>query len=147
MIEGIYVIEFQECGLPHVHILIFFAEDCKPHIVEDVDRMINAKLPNPETNKLAHEMIARCMMHGPCGVAFPNAPCMEDGKCKKQYRHKFQSETMMDVNGYPIYQRRDTRCTILVHDVGTIVGWYRTMFFCRPNTMRTSTLRFATTFV
>ncbi len=29
----------------------------------------------------------------------------------------------------------------------TIVGWYHTMFICQPNTMRTSTLRFATTFV
>jgi hypothetical protein len=82
-IAGIYVIEFQKCGLPHAHILIFFTEDCKPHTVEDVDRMISAELPNPETNKLAHETVARCMMHGPCGAAFPNAPCMEEGKCKK----------------------------------------------------------------
>ncbi len=29
----------------------------------------------------------------------------------------------------------------------TIVGWYRTMFICQPNTMRTSTLKSATTFV
>jgi hypothetical protein len=42
MIAGIYVIEFQKCGLLHAHILIFFAKDCKPHTVEDVDRMINA---------------------------------------------------------------------------------------------------------
>ncbi len=83
----IYVIEFQKCGLLHAHILIFFAEDCKPHMVEDVDRMINDELPNPKTNKLAHEMVVRCMMHGPCGAAFPNAPCMEDGKCKNQYPH------------------------------------------------------------
>jgi hypothetical protein len=82
-ITGIYVIEFQKHGLPHAHILIFFAEDYKPHMVEDVDRMINAKLSNPETNRLAHEMVARCMMHGPCGVVFLNAPCMEEGKCKK----------------------------------------------------------------
>jgi hypothetical protein len=57
------------------------------------------------------------MMHGPCGVAFPNAPCMEDGKCKNQYPCKFQSETVTNVNGYPIYRRRDTRCIILVRDV------------------------------
>jgi len=82
-IAGIYVIEFQKCGLPHAHILIFFTEDCKPHTVEDVDRMISAELPNSETNKLAHETITRCMMHGPCGAMFPNAPCMEEGKCKK----------------------------------------------------------------
>jgi hypothetical protein len=83
-ITRIYVIEFQKRGLPHAHILIFFAEDCKPQTVKDVDRMINVEFLNLETNRLAHEMVARCMMHGPCGAAFPNVTCMEDGKCKKQ---------------------------------------------------------------
>jgi hypothetical protein len=102
-IAGIYVVEFQKRGLPHAHILIFFTEDYKPHTVENVDRMISVELPNSETNKLAHETIARCTMHGPCGAAFPNAPCMEESKCKKQYPRKFQSETMTNVKGYPIY--------------------------------------------
>jgi hypothetical protein len=62
-ITRIYVIEFQKRGLPHAHIFIFFFEDCKPHTIEDVDRMISAELSNPETNKLAHKTIARCMMH------------------------------------------------------------------------------------
>jgi len=79
-IAGIYVIEFQKCGLPHAHIFIFFTKDYKPHTVEDVDRMISAELPNSETNKLAHETVAKCTMHGPCGAAFPNALCMEEGK-------------------------------------------------------------------
>jgi hypothetical protein len=52
-IARIYVIEFQKRGLPHAHIFIFFVEDCEPHIVEDVDRMISAKFPNPKINKLA----------------------------------------------------------------------------------------------
>jgi hypothetical protein len=82
-IAGIYVIEFQKRGLLHAHIFIFFAEDYKPHMVKDVDRMISAEFPNPETNRLAHETVARCMMHGSCGAAFLNAPCMEEGKCKK----------------------------------------------------------------
>jgi hypothetical protein len=81
-IAGIYVIEFQKRGLLHAHIFMFFTEDCKPHTVKDVDRMISAELPNSETNKLAHKTVARCMMHGPCGAAFPNASCMEEGKCK-----------------------------------------------------------------
>jgi hypothetical protein len=122
-IVGIYVIEFQKRGLPHAHILIFFTEDCKPHTVEDVDRMISAELPNLETNKLAHETVARCIMHGPCGAAFPNAPCMEEGKCKKQYPRKFQSETVMDVNGYPIYRRRNTGNTIVVHGIELDNRW------------------------
>ncbi len=82
-IVGIYVIEFQKRGLPHAHIFIFFAEDYKSYTVEVINHMINAKPPNPETNKLAHEMVAICMMHGPCGAMFPNAPCMEKGKCKR----------------------------------------------------------------
>jgi hypothetical protein len=123
MIAGIYVVEFQKRGLPHAHIFIFFTEDYKPHTVEDVDRMINAELSNSETNKLAHETIAKCMMHGPCGAAFPNAPCMEEGKCKKQYPCKFQSETVTDVNGYPIYRRRDMGHTILVHGIELDNRW------------------------
>ncbi len=82
-IVGIYIIEFQKCGLPHAHIFIFFAEDCKPHTVKDVDHTISVELPNPETNRLAHETVAKCMMHGPCGAVFLNALGMEDGKCKK----------------------------------------------------------------
>jgi len=89
MIVGIYVIEFQKRGLLHAHIFIFFAEDYKLHRVKDVDCMISAELSNPETNRLAHETVARCMMHGSCGVAFLNAPCMEEGKCKKKYSRKF----------------------------------------------------------
>jgi hypothetical protein len=79
-IARIYVIKCQKHGLPHAHILIFFVKNYKPHMVVNVYRMINAELPNPKINKLAHEMVAICTMHGPCGTAFPNAPCMEDGK-------------------------------------------------------------------
>jgi hypothetical protein len=79
-IAGIYFIEFQKRGLPHAHIFIFFIENCKPHTIEDVDYMINVELSNPETKRLAHETVTRCVMHGPCGAAFPNATCMEDGK-------------------------------------------------------------------
>ncbi len=85
--------------------------------------MISVEHPNLETNRLAHETVARCMMHGPCGAAFPNAPCMEKGKCKKQYPRKFQSETMMDVNEYPIYQHRDIGRTFLVHGVELDNRW------------------------
>jgi hypothetical protein len=147
-ITRIYVIEFQKCGLPHAHIVIFFAKDYKLHMVEDVDRVINAQLSNPETNKLAHETVVRCMMHDPCGVTFPNAPCMEDGKCKKQHPCKFQFETMTNVNEYPIYRCRNTRCTILVHDVELDNHWVVLHnVYLLTNMMRTSTLRFATTFV
>ncbi|KAH8940818.1 hypothetical protein BDL97_14G004500 [Sphagnum fallax] len=122
-IARIYVVEFQKHGLPHAHILIFFTEDYKPHTVEDIDRMISAKLPNSETNKLAHEIVARCMMHGPCAGAFPNAPCMEESKCKKQYPRKFQSKTITDVTEYPIYRCRNMGHTVLVHGIELDNPW------------------------
>jgi len=123
MTTRIYVIEFQMRGLLHAHILIFFAEDYKPHMVKDVDCMISAELPNLETNRLADKTITRCMMHGPCGAMFPNAPCMEDGKCKQQYPRKFQFEMVKDVNGYFIYRHRDMGCTFLVHGVELDNRW------------------------
>jgi len=85
--------------------------------------MMSAELPNSETNKLAHEMVARCTMHGPCGAAFPNAPCMEEGKCKKQYPRKFQSKMMTNVNGYPIYRHKDTGRTVVVHGIELDNRW------------------------
>jgi hypothetical protein len=72
-IAKIYVIEFQKRGLPHAHIFIFFAEACKPHTVEDVDHMISAEFPNPKTNRLAHETVARCMVHVELRFQMPHA--------------------------------------------------------------------------
>jgi len=122
-IVGIYVVEFQKRGLPHAHILIFFTKNYKPHMVEDVDRMISVEFPNSKTNKLAHETVVRCMMHGPCGAAFPNALCIEESKCKKRYPHKFQSETVTNVKGYLIYQRKDTGHIIVVHGIELDNRW------------------------
>jgi hypothetical protein len=42
-----------------MHTFSFFAEDYKPHMVEDVNCMISAELSNPETNRLAHETVAK----------------------------------------------------------------------------------------
>jgi hypothetical protein len=47
------------------------------------------------------------MLHGPCGPAYPNAPCMEKGVCSKNYPKDFQEETKLphDGHGYPLYAR------------------------------------------
>jgi hypothetical protein len=42
---------------------------------------------------------------------------------QKKYPRKFQFETMTDVNRYPIYQRRNTRRTILVHGIELDNRW------------------------
>jgi hypothetical protein len=48
---------------------------------------------------------------------------MEEGKCKKQYPRKFQSEMVTDVNRYPIYGRRDTGHITLVHGIKLDNRW------------------------
>ncbi len=115
-------LSFKNMGY-HMHTFSSSLPKTTNHTIEDVDRMINAKVPNPETNRLAHETVAKCMMHGPCGAAFLNAPSMEDSKCIKQYPRKFQSETVTDVNKYLIYRHRNTGRTILVHGIELDNRW------------------------
>src|SRR5579859_5261006 len=47
------------------------------------------------------------MLHGPCGLANPNAPCMKDSKCSKRYPKLFAETTTSDSDEYPIYRWRD----------------------------------------
>ncbi len=42
---------------------------------------------------------------------------------QKKYPCKFQSETVTNVNGYPIYRRRDTGHTFLVHGIELDNHW------------------------
>ena len=44
-------------------------------------------------------------MHGPCGVLNRNARCMVDGKCSKQFPKRFQPETAVTEDSYPLYAR------------------------------------------
>ena len=79
----ICVIEFQKRGLPHMHMLIILSKDDKIRRIEDFDNIISAELPDPIEEPEAFKTISKCMMHGPCGPDYPNAPCMVDGACSK----------------------------------------------------------------
>lgn len=47
------------------------------------------------------------MVHGPCGINFPNAPCLDDKrKCTKRFPRAFIDSTQTAEDGYPIYRRR-----------------------------------------
>ncbi len=63
------------------------------------------------------------MMHGPCGPAFPNAPCMQDGRCSKGYPRPFRNETSLDEKGYPLYRHRDNNLKVLVKGVELDNRW------------------------
>ncbi|KAJ1686117.1 hypothetical protein LUZ63_017507 [Rhynchospora breviuscula] len=61
-------IEFQKRGLPHAHIIIWLATHDKLKTAADVDRLIAAELPDPNTDPVGYEAVSKFMLHGPCGI-------------------------------------------------------------------------------
>ncbi|XP_054282916.1 uncharacterized protein LOC129000066 [Macrosteles quadrilineatus] len=114
VIANIYTIEFQKRGLPHAHILITLDRDSKLRDSDDIDQLVWAEIPDPVLYPDLHEIVARNMIHGPCGTTNPNAPCMIEGKCSKSFPKQFLDQTRENVNGYPIYRRRDDGKTLIV---------------------------------
>ena len=103
-IGHINVIEFQKRGLPHAHILLILNNNCKLD-PDRIDNIVSAELPDNIKHPKAYETITKCMMHGPCGKDFPNAPCMKANKlgdgfsCSKGYPRNFNEETTTNTNG------------------------------------------------
>ncbi|KAJ7559304.1 hypothetical protein O6H91_04G078700 [Diphasiastrum complanatum] len=79
-LDLLHVVEFQKRGLPHAHLLIILEDRSKPITVGDYDRIVCAEVPMKEEDPELYEIVRTCMMHGPCGTAFPNAPFIKDGK-------------------------------------------------------------------
>lgn len=106
VISFVYTIEFQKRGLPHAHMLLTLRAEDKFTSAEKIDRYVSAEIPLEETNPRLREIVLRCMTHGPCGRNNPNVPCMENGECQKKFPKAFNETTKPNVNGYPVYRRR-----------------------------------------
>jgi hypothetical protein len=106
-----YTIEFQKRGLPHAHILIFLHPASKYPQPADIDNIISAEIPNPETEEELYNLVKKHMIHGPCGDIIPpnskrkKPPCIKNGRCSKFFPKKFVEETIVDKDGYPVYKR------------------------------------------
>ena len=70
-------------------------------------------MPSKNEQNELYQLVQTHMIHGPCGIANRSSPCMKDGKCSIFYPKKFQTCTVVDSDGYPIYRRKDTSNTIL----------------------------------
>ena len=102
----LYTIEFQKRGLPHCHTLLWISSSTKIENAQDVDQYISAELPDPQLDPRAYKIVSEMMMHGPCGEANLNAPCMEGDTCTKNFPKKYNNETFFDDKGYLHYRRR-----------------------------------------
>lgn len=110
----VFVIEFQNRGLPHCHMLIILADENKPHDSDCIDRIVSSEIPDPVECPRLHEIVKSHMIHGPCGALNKNSPCMENGKCTKDFPKDFRVETSANTDGYPRYRRRDSGIVVKV---------------------------------
>ena len=103
--------------MPHAHILLWLGEKDKLDSISSIDSVISAELPDPTLYPKLYSAVTGFMVHGPCGFARPNSPCMKDRRCSKFFPKKFVSRTSFDEGGYPIYRRRDLGIVAMKKDI------------------------------
>ena len=77
MVSILHVIEFQKRGLPHAHIAIR-VQGGGPSTAAEINEFVRATLPSTDkSNEKLTELVIQHMVHGPCGLERPAAPCMD----------------------------------------------------------------------
>ncbi|XP_025203823.1 uncharacterized protein LOC112600734 [Melanaphis sacchari] len=99
-----YSVEWQKRGLPHAHILVWLIDKIRP---EEIDNIIFAEIPEKSTDTLLFDIVTTNMIHGLCGNLNSSSPCMANGKCTKSFPKEFSNDTNTNIDGYPIYRRRN----------------------------------------
>ncbi|KAK1668043.1 hypothetical protein QYE76_056202 [Lolium multiflorum] len=106
----VYTIEFQKRGLPHAHIVIFLDKKEKKHKYpepSEVDKITSAEIPDKDIDPEGYAAVENFMMHGPCGVANTNSPCMVDNRSSQKQGHtlveieKLMRQAGKTLNDYP----------------------------------------------
>ncbi|XP_067648377.1 uncharacterized protein [Eurosta solidaginis] len=73
---------------------------------DDINSIISAEIPDPETDPELYSIVTANMIRGPCGVHNPDSPCMENGNCTKRFPRPLVADTISGIDGYPLYRRR-----------------------------------------
>ena len=85
MAAVIYTIEFQKCGLPHEHILVFLQPGHRYINGKEIDKIISAEIPDKNKDRRLFDIVSALMIHGPCGPQNYQSPCMDKGRCTKHF--------------------------------------------------------------
>ncbi|CAD6259972.1 unnamed protein product [Miscanthus lutarioriparius] len=105
----LHTVDFQKRGLPHALIIVWLKQDTSHPTPAFIDKFISAEVPDPHTDPLGYVLVAEHLVHGPCGASHPTCPCMKKDKCSKWFPKKYQTETVIDDNGFALYRRSDNR--------------------------------------
>lgn len=93
--------------------LLTMADYCKLRTPEEVDRVIQAEIPDSSVDNNYYDAIIKHMIHGPCGSLNRGCVCMVDGKCSKSYPKPISEETVISADGFTTYKRRHrTKLTV-----------------------------------
>lgn len=63
------------------------------------------------------------MIHGPCGAARTNSPCMQENKCTKHFPKQYSSRTYMEEDGYYKYKRQDNGVHVVKNGIKLDNRW------------------------
>ncbi|EFO96653.1 hypothetical protein CRE_02649 [Caenorhabditis remanei] len=119
----IYSVEFQQRGMPHVHLIVCLEKPITT--AAEVDDIITAEVPEmPKRNDPEYEdklryfnLVKDMMIHFPCEND-PTAYCREGAKlhwkqCVKSFPKKMSDFTVLTDNQYPDYKRTNTNKFVL----------------------------------
>ena len=102
----VYTIEFQQRGLPHLHLLLTLDRASKLSTNDLIDKAVQAELPQREAAALRRTVLT-CLIHSPCGDINPNAACMQQGQCAKRFPKLYSDQTIWKEGDlHPSYRRR-----------------------------------------
>ncbi|GFT78757.1 ATP-dependent DNA helicase [Trichonephila clavipes] len=87
-----------------MHILILLIDKIRP---EEINSIIFVEILHPSTDKSLFHIVTTNIIHGPCGNLNHSSPCIGNGKCTKSFPKNFTYDTIINVDRYPIYRRRN----------------------------------------
>lgn len=101
----------------HTHILLWLDHYNKLESPTYINSIIFTELPDQHRFPKFYSVVISFMIHGPCGFARPNSPCMKDRRCSKFYPKKLINRTSFDEVGYPVYRHCNIRVTVNENDI------------------------------